>query len=59
MCKRKQNVNLSLNLFINGCKSKEVSDCKYLGVHIDNSLKWDVHVKYIYNNLRIIYHVLV
>ena len=46
---RKKDVNLKL--VINGQIINKVSSCKYLGVHIDDVAKWNVHIDYIYNKL--------
>ena len=40
-----------LKLVINGQCINKVSSCKYLGVHIDDVAKWNVHIDYIYNKL--------
>ena len=40
-----------MNLIINNTKISKVSSCKYLGVHIDEFLSWDVHIEYIYKKL--------
>ena len=36
---------------LNGVEIKRVKSCKYLGVIIDDELKFDVHIDYIYNRL--------
>ena len=41
----------TLKLFINDKLIDKVSNCKYLGVHIDDLTKWNVHVDYLYNKL--------
>jgi len=38
-------------LYINNKVIKNVASCKYLGILIDNDLKWIKHIKYIYNKL--------
>lgn len=43
--------DINLNLFINNRKIIKVASCKYLGVTIDESLKWDVHVNNICSKL--------
>ena len=45
------NCNLSLDLYINKQKITKVTSCKYLGVIIDESLKWNEHVDYVYKKL--------
>jgi hypothetical protein len=47
----KSQPNLTLNLNINGVLLNKVSYCKYLGVVLDEELKWDKHVEYIYNKI--------
>ena len=37
--------NLNLNLYIYGRKVKKVSSTKFLGVHIDDQLNWECHIK--------------
>ena len=39
-----------MNLFIGG-KIMRVSNCKYLGVFIDENLHWDEHIDYVYKKL--------
>jgi len=34
-----------------------VSSIKYLGLHIDANLKWDVHINYINNMLRTFFYI--
>jgi len=34
---------------LNGVEIKRVKSCKYLGIIIDDELKFDVHIDYIYN----------
>jgi len=36
---------------LNGVEIKRVKSCKYLGVIIDDELKFDVHIDFIYNKL--------
>ena len=40
-----------LNLCLNGKNIERVSHFKYLGVIIDEELKWSVHIDTIYRNL--------
>ena len=40
-----------LDLYINNQKLVKVDSCKYLGVIIDDSLKWDLHIDYICKKL--------
>ena len=49
--KSRKVVDLSLNLVINNQKIKKVNSCKYLGVLIDDTLKWDEHINYIYKKI--------
>lgn len=37
-------------LIVNGVTIEEVSSYKYLGIHIDNNLRWDYHIKQIVAN---------
>jgi len=50
-CNSKHHANISLNLFINGKRINKVSSCKYLGVIIDDGLKWEEHVDCIYKKV--------
>ena len=43
--------DVTLNLFINGQRINKVSSCKYLGVIIDDALKWNEHIDYIYKKI--------
>ena len=47
--KNKQVANFSIK--INSCYIEPVSHVKYLGVHIDNNLSWDYHIKCLSNKL--------
>ena len=47
--KNKQATNFSIK--INNCYIEPVSHVKYLGVHIDNNLSWDYHIKCLSNKL--------
>src|SRR5437867_1129914 len=40
--------DVTLNLVINNQKISKVSNCKYLGVFIDDAFKWSFHTDYIY-----------
>jgi len=40
-----------LNLYICGQKIAKVTSCKYLGIYIDNRLKWDIRVDNVYKKL--------
>jgi len=42
---------VSLNLYINNQKINRVLSCKYLGVIIDEFLKWNVHIDYVCKKL--------
>ena len=37
---------------INGCIVNEVTETKFLGIYVDNRLKWDTHVKSLIKRLR-------
>ena len=41
----------TLKLLINGQQINKVTNCKYLGVFIDDALKWDVHIEYVYKKI--------
>ena len=43
--------NNSLNLLINGHCIKKAVSCKYLGLIIDERLKWDLHVEHVFKKL--------
>ena len=39
--------NLNLNININGTRLQRVSQCKHLGVKIDETLSWNMHIEHI------------
>ena len=43
--------DMALTLHINGKAIQNVNSCKYLGIMIDNDLKWKTHIDYIYSKL--------
>ena len=43
----KNKLNLALHLFINGARINKQSSCKYLGIIIDERLRWSEHIDYI------------
>src|SRR3989442_10841022 len=43
--------DVTLNLNINNQKISKVSNCKYLGVFIDDAFKWNFHIDYIYKKV--------
>ena len=49
--KKSKKEETKLKLVVSGQVINKVSSCKYLGVHIDDLAKWNVHVDYIYNKL--------
>ena len=40
-----------LNLYLGVNKIRKVSSCKYLGITIDENLKWNLHVDAVYKKL--------
>jgi len=38
------------NLIVNGQTIEKVNSCKYLGIIIDDELKWNLHIENIYKN---------
>jgi len=42
---------MALTLHINGKAIQNVNCCKYLGIMIDNDMKWKTHIDYINNKL--------
>jgi len=50
-CNSKCEIDASLNLYINNKRISKVSNCKYLGIIIDDSLKFEDHVDYVYNKI--------
>ena len=50
-CTSKCQVNATLNLSINGQRINKVSSCKYLGIIIDDALKWEENTDYVYNKI--------
>lgn len=63
----KSDSNLNIKIHIHDCKElscncpivKESSEVKYLGIIIDQHLKWDKHVTYLCNRLRKLIHFFV
>ena len=43
--------SIELNLYICNTKVKNDQVYKYLGVYIDDRLKWDLHIDYVYKKL--------
>jgi len=43
--------DMALTLHINGKAIQNVNCCKYLGIMIDNDLKWKTHMDHIYNKV--------
>jgi len=41
----------STRLIIDGQEIKKVSNCRYLGVIVDDELKWTEHIDYIHSKL--------
>ena len=39
------------NLIVNGQTIKKVNSCKYLGIIIDDELKWNLHIENIYKKI--------
>ena len=39
------------NLILNGQTIEKVNSCKYLGIIIDDELKWNLHIENIYKKL--------
>ena len=48
---KKLNTDSNINLLINGLPIDKISCCKYLGIHVDEKLKWDVHIDLLYKKL--------
>ena len=49
--KCRQNVASHFDLYINNHKINRVTECKYLGIFIDDELKFDTHVDYVYKKI--------
>ena len=41
----KRDINQSINLHLNNNRLNEMPNAKYLGLTIQNNLKWDEHIK--------------
>ena len=50
-CSSKCQDDVNLNLFINGQRINKVSNCKYLGVIIDDALNWEEHANFVYKKI--------
>ena len=44
-------VNHDVNIKLNNSSIVKINSCVYLGIHIDDRLKWNIHVDSIYNGL--------
>ena len=42
----------TVTIKINDAKIKRVKDCKYLGVIIDDELKWTSHIEFVLQKLK-------
>ena len=42
---------ITIDLFLNNVKIKQVQSTKFLGVTLDNNLSWKIHIKEIYSDL--------
>ena len=47
----KLKARISIDLTINGLKIKQLTSCKYLGIIIDEQLKWTEHIDYVYKKI--------
>jgi len=43
--------NNEIKICVNGIKIKNESHCHYIGVSIDNQLKWTKHIQYVFNRI--------
>jgi len=50
-CSRPITPEVTLNLVINNQQINKVSNCKYLGVFIDEAFHWNVHIDYVYKKI--------
>ena len=48
---KKASVNHDINIKLNNSSIVKINSCVYLGIHIDDRLKWYIHVDSIYNGL--------
>lgn len=53
----KDSVPINIEIKINDKKLKRVEECRYLGIHFDFSLKWDVHIQYIINKTKYLVYI--
>ena len=50
-CNNRTDIDVTLNLVINGQQLNKVSSCKYLGVFIDEAFSWNMHIDYVYKKI--------
>ena len=48
---RINNKYFALRISINNCALKEVENCKYLGIILDNKISWVEHITYVKNKI--------
>ena len=46
-----KNKDFALGISINNCALKEVENCKYLGIILDNKISWVEHITYVENKI--------
>ena len=49
--KRRYSNSVSLNLQLDNCKTEHVKSFKMLGMHVDETLSWSVHVNMLCSSL--------
>ena len=54
---RKRNIE-SINIYVNNRRLKMVKEMKYLGIHFDNRLTFNKHIKYLAENSSKLIHML-
>src|SRR5688572_1607414 len=47
----RQRLNAKFDLYIAGVKLQQTSCAKYLGIYIDDDLKWKTHITYVYKSI--------
>ena len=48
---RRLDSRIEFNLQLNGTAIQKVRSCRYLGLIIDDELKWSEHIEHIYSSL--------